>query len=88
MQDKGIGSAIYYPLPLHMQECFAYLGYRAGDFPQSERACTEVLALPVYPELPEEHIRYVRAPGIAGRGRVTIQEIRRNLAYSAIRRAA
>jgi dTDP-4-amino-4,6-dideoxygalactose transaminase len=59
LQDKGIGSAIYYPLSLHRQECFAYLGYREGDFPQSEKACKEVLALPVYPELPEEHVRYV-----------------------------
>ena len=59
LQEKGIGSAVYYPLPLHMQECFANLGYKAGDFPQSEKACGEVLALPVYPELPEEHVRYV-----------------------------
>ena len=58
LQDKGVGSAIYYPLSLHQQECFGYLGYKAGDFPVSERACNEVLALPVYPELPEEQVRY------------------------------
>jgi dTDP-4-amino-4,6-dideoxygalactose transaminase len=59
LAEKGISSGIYYPISLHEQECFAYLKNRAGDFPESERACHEVLALPIYPELPEEQVRYV-----------------------------
>jgi dTDP-4-amino-4,6-dideoxygalactose transaminase len=57
--ELGIGTAIYYPIPLHLQECYRDLGHKRGDFPISEAACHEVLALPVYPELPEEHVRYV-----------------------------
>ena len=54
LKANDIGCAVYYPLCLHLQECFAYIGCKAGDFPESEKASKEVLALPVYPELTDE----------------------------------
>ena len=57
--ERQIGCNVYYPLPLHLQECFAYLGGKEGDYPVSVKVAKEILALPIYPESTEEQRREV-----------------------------
>jgi len=59
LRSKGVDSRVYYPLPLHLQKCFKYLGYKKGDFPVAEKASREVLAIPVYPELTQKDADFI-----------------------------
>ncbi|MBV9880086.1 MAG: DegT/DnrJ/EryC1/StrS family aminotransferase, partial [Gemmatirosa sp.] len=69
LKERGIGTSIYYPLPLHLQPCFAYLGYQQGACPEAERAAAEVLSLPIYPELTQDQLEEVASTVRAFYGR-------------------
>jgi dTDP-4-amino-4,6-dideoxygalactose transaminase len=59
LQESGVGTEIYYPMPMHLQPCYRELSYKEGDFPVSEAAARETLALPVHPAMPAEDVEYV-----------------------------
>jgi len=68
LKEQGIPTAVHYPMPLHLQECFEYLGYKKGDFPVAERVSQEIMSLPMNPYLDDDEIEYIsqKVMGIAG----------------------
>ena len=65
LNAAGIGAGIHYPIPIHLQKCYSYLGYKKGDFPVSEKISDEQISLPIYPEIAEESVRQVAERVIA-----------------------
>ena len=59
LKSAGVGAGIHYPIPLHLQPAYRYLGYQEGDFPITEQAASEVLSLPLYPEMTDEQLQFV-----------------------------
>jgi UDP-2-acetamido-2-deoxy-ribo-hexuluronate aminotransferase len=59
LKEAGIPTAVHYPMPLHLQECFEYLGYKKGDFPIAERVSEEIMSLPMNPYLTDSEIKYI-----------------------------
>jgi dTDP-4-amino-4,6-dideoxygalactose transaminase len=61
LEARGVQTAIHYPVPIHLQQAYAALGYRAGSLPHTERACERAISMPLYPEMPDEHVEYAAA---------------------------
>ena len=59
LHEKGIGAGIHYPIPCHLQPALAYLGYKEGDFPHTEKAAKQIISLPMFPELTHEQMDYI-----------------------------